>query len=222
MFTQCVVIIKNTLKVKVIFILLHTYFRLELFGCHHIEILHRDTPGNGRQLSLTLKLKLKSSPNLFKMYGKKSQGNGKKSQGNGQKKTEKNLTAKRLKEVAKSTAQTEVQLKDGAWEGSAVGAGEASEDGAREGSEVGAGEGSEDGAREGSEVGAGEGSCCVGDGVMGGSGPTDMDIDNVDMHILPYVDLDAFAFGNLASLPAFDAKTEERRSGAMRSFIVDV
>ena len=44
-------------------------------------------------------------------YGKKSQGNGKKSQANGQKKTEKKLTAKRLKEVAKSTAQTEVQFK---------------------------------------------------------------------------------------------------------------
>ena len=68
-------------------------------------------------------------------------------------------------------------------------------------------------------VGAG-----VGDGVMGGSGPTDMDIDNVDMHILPYPDLDAFAFGNLAlaSLPVFDAKTEGRRSGAMVNFMLDV
>jgi hypothetical protein len=61
----------------------------------------------------------------------------------------------------------------------------------------------------------------VGDGVMGGSGPTD-----IDALILPYAYADlaalAFTFGNLASLPAFDAKTEERRSGAMVNFMLDV
>ncbi len=66
---------------------------------------------------------------------------------------------------------------------------------------------------------------------MGGSGPTDMDIDSVDMHILPYPDLAtfAFAFGNLAlaSLAAFESadaktKTEERRSGARMNFMLDV
>ena len=53
-----------------------------------------------------------------------------------------------------------------------------------------------------------------------------MDMDEVDMHI-PYPDLAAFAFGNfaLARLAAFesgDAKMEERRSGAMVNFMLDV
>ena len=100
-----------------------------------------------------------------------------------------------------------------------VGAGEGSEDGAREGSEVGAGEGSGVGCGVGVRVGGG-----VGDGVMGGSGPTDMDIDDVDMHILQYPVLAAlpFTFENLPYLAAFDAKTEERRSGAMVNFMLDV
>ena len=66
---------------------------------------------------------------------------------------------------------------------------------------------------------------------MGGSGPTDMDMDEVDMHIpYPYPDLATFgnfALASLATLPAFESadaktKTEERRSGARRSFMLDV
>jgi hypothetical protein len=67
---------------------------------------------------------------------------------------------------------------------------------------------------------------------MGGSGPTDMDMDEVDMHI-PYPDLATFgnfALASLATLPAFESadaktktKTEERRSGAMVvNFMLDV
>ena len=105
-----------------------------------------------------------------------------------------------------------------------MGAGEGSEDGAREGSEVGAGEGSGVGCGVGVRVGGGVVGGGVGDGVMGGSGPKDMDIDDVDMHILPYPDLAAlpFTFENLPYLAAFDAKTEERRSGAMVNFMLDV
>ena len=86
--------------------------------------------------------------------------------------------------------------------------------------------GSDEGCEDGRELGLG-----VGDGVMGGSGPRDMDIDDVDMHILPYPDLDTFAFGNFAlvSLAAFESgdadaktKTEERRIGAMVSFMMFV
>ncbi len=43
--------------------------------------------------------------------------------------------------------------------------------------------------------------------------------------LLRYPDLAAFlafAFGNLPYLAAFDAKTEERRSGAMVNFMLDV
>ena len=67
---------------------------------------------------------------------------------------------------------------------------------------------------------------------MGGSGPTDMDMDEVDMHIpYPYPDLATFgnfALASLATLPAFESadaktKTEERRSGAMVvNFMLDV
>ena len=50
-----------------------------------------------------------------------------------------------------------------------------------------------------------------------GGGPKD-----IDALKLPFADLAALAFGNLASLPAFDAKTEERRSGAMVNFMLFV
>ena len=108
------------------------------------------------------------------------------------------------------------------------------DDGCADGCELGSEEGWllgwDDGCADGCELGSEEGWLLGWDDDDGCElRPTDMDIDDVDTYPYPAVNLAsafAFAFGNfaLASLAAFDAKTEtgERRSKAMVNFMMFV